>query len=79
MKLKILLMSDWIDDFLADKESTLYQITIIESLLNTSSSAYMYEDLDIESLTYDEAEEIIKDLKENNNPIDPRDQFNKMF
>ncbi len=72
-------MSDWIDDFLADKESTLYQITIIESLLNTSSSAYMYEDLDIESLTYDEAEEIIKDLKENNNPIDPRDQFNKMF
>lgn len=72
-------MSDWIDDFLADKESTIYQITIIESLLNTSSSACMYQDLDIESLTYDEAEEIIKDLKENNNPIDPRDQFNKMF
>lgn len=72
-------MIDWIDEFLGDKEVSVYQISIIESLMITSSSAYMYQDLDIESLTYDEAEEIIKELKENNNPIDPRDQFKKMF
>ena len=72
-------MIDWIDEFLGDKEISVYQISIIESLMITSSSAYLYQKLDIESLTFDEAEEIIKDLKENNNPIDPRDQFNKMF
>ncbi len=72
-------MIEWIDEFLGDKESSVYQISIIESLMNTSSTAYKYTRTDFEAITYEEAEEIIKDLKDNNNPIDPRDQFNKMF
>ena len=72
-------MIDWIDEFLGDKESTLYQISIFESLMVTSAVAYLYTHIDIESITYDEAEEIIKDLQANDIPPDPRDQFKKMF
>ena len=70
---------DWIDDFLADEESSLHQISRIESLMKTSSAAINYQGVDFEKLTHEEANEVIKDLSENNNPIDPRQQFNKMF
>jgi len=69
---------DWIDDLLND-ECSLYQLTKIESLMQTSSVSYLYENVDFESLTEVEAEKIIQDLYENNNPIDPREQFKKMF
>ena len=69
---------DWIDDVLDDEEANGWQMGIIEGLLLTSSSSFNYKDLDIPSLTYLEAQEIIKDLKENNNPRDPKDQYDKM-
>lgn len=75
-------MIDWIDEFLEDdedREPTLHQIAIIESLMITSSAAHLYEEIDWLTLNYREAEGIINHLKENNNPIDPRDQFKKMF
>jgi hypothetical protein len=70
---------DWIDDFLADEECTLHQISMIESLMKTSSSAIQYKDIELDKLTYQEANDIIYILKENDNPIDPREQFNRMF
>jgi|TARA_R100000084_G_C4645749_1_gene146604 hypothetical protein len=70
---------DWIDEFLADEEATLHQISIIESLLQTSSSAINYENIDYNNLTYEQANNIIYDLQDNNNPTDPREQFNKIF
>mgnify|MGYP003149197516 CR=1 FL=1 len=70
---------DWIDDFLADEECTLHQISMIESLMKTSSSATQYKDIELDKLTYQEANDIIYILKENDNPIDPREQFNRMF
>tara|TARA_R100000541_G_scaffold58407_1_gene69609 strand:+ start:1060 stop:1308 length:249 start_codon:yes stop_codon:yes gene_type:complete len=70
---------DWIDEILEDEPCTLIQISSIESLLITSSANINYVNLDIEKLTYEEAEKIIRDLRENNNPKDPRKQYNKMF
>ena len=70
---------DWIDDFLADEECTLHQISMIESLMKTSSSAIQYKYIELDKLTYQEANDIIYILKENDNPIDPREQFNRMF
>jgi hypothetical protein len=84
MKLKILkdlkLMdeNDWIDELLEDEPSSLWQIGKIESLLVTSSANYLYENIDLNELTYYEAEEIIKDLWQNDCPRDPRDQFERM-
>ena len=69
---------DWIDEFF-DDECTLTQIGIIESLCNTSSTGYLYTNIDFTKLTYGEAQEIIRDLRENDNPRDPRDQFYKIF
>ena len=54
---------DWIDDVLDDEEANGWQMGIIEGLLLTSSSSFNYKDLDIPSLTYLEAQEIIKDLR----------------
>lgn len=70
---------DWIDEILEDDECTCIQIGIIESLLITSSSSKNYQNININTLTYNEAEEIIRDLRENNVSKDPRDQFDKMF
>ena len=69
-------MSDWIDDFFDDR-CTLTQISIIESLLNTSSVSYLYLDLDYEKLSIVTADIIISHLKENDNPIDCREQWKK--
>ncbi len=69
---------DWIDDFFND-EISLVQLGIIEQLLITSSSAYIYNNINLLKLTYGEAEQIIKELRENDNPRDPRDQFYKIF
>lgn len=69
----------WVDEFFEEDECTLYQISVIESLLKTSASSFLYDEIDISSLTYNEAETIIKDLRENDKPIDPREQFKQMF
>jgi hypothetical protein len=69
----------WVDEFFEDEECNLYQISKIESLMKTSSAAYLYEDVDITELTYEEANQVIKELRENDNPIDPREQFNRFF
>lgn len=78
MRLMTLRDDDWIDDLL-DDEASLVQLGIIEQLLNTSSVNYLYENINLTELTYGEAEEIIRDLRENDNPRDPRDQFYKIF
>ena len=70
---------DWIDDILDDEEASMWQIGKIEGLMRTSSSGFLYENIELTELTYNEAEEIIKDLYENNNPTDPKDQYRKMF
>ncbi len=67
---------DWIDDFL-DNKCNLIQISIIENLLNTSSVAYKYDNLEFEHLDFDEANSIIEDLKENDNPKDCREQWKR--
>ena len=69
---------DWIDEFLND-ECSLYQLAKIESLMQTSSVAYKYDNVDFVKLTEKEAEEIIQDLYENDNPKDPREQFKRIF
>lgn len=68
---------DWIDDFL-DDECTLWQIGIIESLLHTSAANLLYSNINFNDLTFYEAEEIIKELYENNCPLDPQEQFKQM-
>ena len=47
--------------------------------MQTSSSAINYENIDYNNLTYKQANNIIYDLQDNNNPTDPREQFNKIF
>ena len=69
---------DWIDDLL-DDSCELYQITTIESLMQTSSVANEYLNVELEKLSKIEADAIIKHLYENDNPRDPREQFKKMF
>ena len=69
----------WVDEFFEDEECTLYQISKIESLMKTSSAACLYQDVNITELTYEEANEVIKKLWENDNPTDTREQFNRMF
>ena len=70
---------DWIDDVLEDEEIAGWQIGVIEGLLITSSAQNKYKNTNIMELTYNEAEEIIRDLYENNCPRDPKDQYKKMF
>ena len=69
---------DWIDDFL-DDQCSLVQVGIIEQLLITSSVANEYDYNNLNDLTYGEAEEAIKRLRENDNPRDTREQFYKAF
>ncbi len=66
---------DWITDGEANK-STIWQMSAIDSLQRTSS--YVWQG-DTEQLSYEEAEQLIKKLKENDNPQDPQDQYRKMF
>tara|TARA_R110002073_G_scaffold88016_2_gene208985 strand:+ start:2947 stop:3201 length:255 start_codon:yes stop_codon:yes gene_type:complete len=69
---------DWMDEHFNDLCS-IYQMGRIEQLMNTSSSAENYERIDIEQLTYGEAQIIITDLEENDNPRDCREQFRQAF
>lgn len=69
---------DWMDDFFNDK-SSLFQITRFEQLMATSSANINYEHINIEDLTYGEAEHIIRELEENDNPRDCREQFYRIF
>ena len=70
---------DWIDELLDDEEASGWQVGIIEGLMLTSSSGYLYENINLNELTKNEANEIIRDLRENDNPRDPKDQLAKMF
>ena len=80
MTLKQNKMTDWIDDVLedGDKECTMWQIGFIEQLMVTSASNYSYSNINLNDLTYNEAEEIIKDLRENDCPKDTQEQFKQM-
>ena len=71
--------NDWIDDILEDEPCNGWQVGIIEGLLITSSARDKYIDINLNDLTYAEADEIIWELRENDNPRDPRDQFFKIF
>ena len=70
---------DWIDEILEDEECSGWQMGIIEGLLITSSANYLYENINLNELTNNEANEIIRVLKENDNPRDPKHQLEKMF
>ena len=71
-------MNDWIDEILEDEQCSLWQMAFIEQLFLTSASEFLYRNINLNDLTYNEAEEIIKDLRENDCPKDPKDQFAKM-
>lgn len=77
--------NDWIDDVLDDRLAEWWQIAKIEGLCQTSSTGSNYIDnfgnfkFDVNKITYEEANTIIYDLKENDNPRDCRDQFYKIF
>ena len=65
---------DWIDEILDDtpEQCTVYQLTTIETLMQTSAASFMYEHTNFEQMTYQEAEMCIQVLVFNNRPIDPR-------
>ena len=69
---------DWIDELL-DDQCTVIQMGIIEQLLITSGVAREYDNNNLNDLTYGEAEEAIKHLRENDNPRDTREQFYQSF
>jgi hypothetical protein len=70
---------DWIDEILEDEECSGWQMGIIEGLLHTSSANYLYGNINLNELTNNEANEIIRVLRENDNPRDPKHQLEKMF
>lgn len=70
---------DWIDDVLDDKPIAWWQISKIEGLCQTSSVGPNYINVKLEELTYEQANQIIYDLKENDNPRDCREQFYKIL
>jgi hypothetical protein len=79
MTSKINKVKDWIDDILEeDEQCTMWQIGFIEQLMITSSSNCSYTNISLNDLTYNEAQDIIDDLYENNNPTDTRQQYEKM-
>ena len=69
--------NDWIDDVLEDKPAEWWQIDKIEMLIGTSHTGNLK--FKKEDLTYEQANTIIYDLKENDNPRDCRDQFYKIL
>ena len=70
---------DWIDEVLDDEPCSGWQIGVIEGLLTTSSANFLYTNINLNELTQNEADEIIKDLRENDNPRDPKYQLERMF
>ena len=66
---------DWIDDVLDDTPIKWWQVEKIEGLCQTSSVGSDYVDMNLDKLTYEQANKIIYELKENDNPRDCRDQF----
>jgi hypothetical protein len=70
---------DWIDEVLEDEQCSSFQIGTIESLLITSSATNKYKNINIEQLNYEEANEIIRDLRNNNTTRDCKEQLNQMF
>ena len=66
------------------ENATEWQVTIIENLITTSTIP-QEEKEEVErmlfdtELKYDRANEIIDYLKDNSEPLDPREQFNKRF
>jgi hypothetical protein len=77
MRVMTLNEHDWIDDVL-DDQCEMWQIGLIEGLLQTSAANYLYSNINFNDLTFYEAEEIIKELYENNCPTDPKEQFKQM-
>jgi len=79
-KMRVMTSSDkdWIDEILDDEECSLWQISFIEQLLITSAANFLYQNTNLNDLTYNEAEEIIKDLRENNCPQSPQEQYKLM-
>ena len=71
--------NDWIDDILEDEPCNGFQIGMIEGLLITSSANYLYNNINLYELTNNEANEIITELRENDNPRDPKHQLERMF
>ena len=70
---------DWIDDVLDDKPIAWWQISKIEGLCQTSSVGSKYVNMKLEQLTYEQANQIIYELEENDNPRDCREQFYKFI
>ncbi len=70
---------DWIDDVLDDKPIAWWQISKIEGLCQTSSVGSNYVNMKLEELTYEQANQIIYDLEENDNPRDCREQFYRIL
>tara|TARA_R110001606_G_C15182270_1_gene629498 strand:- start:259 stop:507 length:249 start_codon:yes stop_codon:yes gene_type:complete len=70
--------NDWIDEHFND-ECSYFQMGRIEQLLITSSVAGDYNNTKIHQLSYGEAAQIIRHLEENNNPTDPREQFQQVL
>ena len=73
---------DWIDDLLSDEPISLTQIAIIEGLLGRCP--YPQEKInEIETglleLSDAEASELIFKMKQDEIPLDPREQFKRMF
>ena len=68
---------DWIDDVLEDEPIKWWQISMIEGLCQTSSVGLNYMNMKVDELTYEQAKQIIYELRENDNPRDCREQFLK--
>ena len=71
-------MKDWIDEVLDDEICSGAQIGIIEGLLITSAANHLYKNLNFNELTYQKADEIIRTLRANNSPTDPKHQYEQM-
>lgn len=73
---------EFMDDLLGEIPCSLYAISTIENLLQTSSITEQEKkqiETDLVNLTESEANKIILHLAENNIPKDCREQFNQMF
>jgi|TARA_R110002074_G_scaffold1973_5_gene11898 hypothetical protein len=69
---------DWIDEILEDTPINLWQIGKIEGLLITSAANYIYNNINLNDLTEDEADKIIRELLWNDRPKDPKHQYEQM-
>ena len=73
---------DWIDEILQEQPASLNQISIIEGLLPRvpyiDSRIKEIED-SLDTITNQDAYELIFEMKQDEIPSDPREQFKKMF